>query len=249
MHFRLFACLVVLFSNLLTMAQRPDMTQWLNIGTSEERVQKLVSLGVEREAAETAVFEQNIEWQPIRSGSRHELAILFLPCNGLAAAYLHLLERTDNGWRVSSRAGFDCHYDQSVSFETAPLRKPNIDDVLVHHECEERGTGIVQQNFNVFAVSSGRLKLVLNTEEVIHASGVPIGSYELRQRSRFMALPATQPGAAVIEETRCRRLNGKLSIHQRHFSWNASSSRLVPSAFVKVAAVGEKTSAACDKSP
>ncbi|HEX7285809.1 MAG TPA: hypothetical protein VF532_06475 [Candidatus Angelobacter sp.] len=216
------------------------MDHWLNAGTEQERIHKLVSLGFAEDEAQLAV-QDLVQWQPIRSESRHGLAILFVPCGGLASASLYLLERGDRGWHVKDSVGFDCHYDDSVSFETVPLRNSNVDDVLVHHECEGHGTGILQQNFNVFIVTSGKFKIVLNTEEVVNGSALPVGSYELRQRSKFTALP----GAGIILETRCTNVNGRVSIQDRQFKWHASRSRFRPSRFVMNGAIAKKMGAVC----
>ena len=225
----------------LPVAGQSQMKEWLNSGTEKDRVQKLVSLGVERETAELAGGEE-VEWRPIRSESHREVAILFLPCGALYAAFLHLLEKTDQGWRVTDSVGFDCHYDESVSFETAPLRSPNFDDVLVHHECEEHGTGFVQQNLNVFAIVSSRFKLILTTEEIIEQMDT---SGEFLQRSSFAQIPATEPISRGLAETRCVTLSGKRTVYRRQFRWSAARFRFLRSQFIKVQAGEEKSKAAC----
>jgi hypothetical protein len=238
-----FACVAALFwGSFPTLAQTSNMNQWLNSGTEKQRIHRLVSLGVERETAELAVSERDIRWRPIRSESQHEFALLFLPCNGLAAAYLYLSEKADTGWHITDRFGFDCHYDDSVSFETVALRNPEVDDVLVHHACEGHGTGIVQQNLNVLAVNSEKLKLVLNTEEVIDAW--PSDGHEMHQRSQFASVPTVQPGSSAIEETRCISDNGKVTRQKRLFNWNSTAFRFQPSEFVKID-VGKKSKGAC----
>jgi hypothetical protein len=226
---RLFALVVVLSWNVPVMAQHSQMQKWLNTGTKEERVDKIVSLGVEQEPAELAVDDE-VEWRVIRSETHQEMALLFMPCNGLSSSLLYLLKGTDQGWRVADEVGFDCHYDESVSFEVASLRSPKVDDVLVHHECEGRGTGFVQQNFNVFAIVSSRFKLVLSTDEIVIESD---DRYELDQRSSF-ATRSTGAGSRVLEETRRSKENGKLTVEKRIFHWSPTESRFIPSQFVKV---------------
>jgi hypothetical protein len=227
------------------MAQPSVMELWLNTGTDEERAQKIVSLGVERETAELKVKEK-VKWRPVRSESHRETAILFLPCGALSdTSFLYLLESTDHVWHVTDRVGFDCHYDDSVSFDVVELRSPYVGDVLVHHECEAHGTGLVQQNFNVFAVVSSRFKLVLNTEEIFKASGYPAESHEFNQRSSFTIIPTTRSVSRVIQETRCTTENGRLTIQKREFRWSPAKFRFLPSPFVKVEATGAKSRAAC----
>src|ERR1700719_898146 len=133
MRWILFACVVFLSSSLPVMAQRSQMEEYLNSGTDEERVQKILSLGAKRESAELASGDQ-MKWRVIRSAPHQEMALLFTPCGSLYASFLYLLKNTDHGWRVVDDVGFDCHYDNNVYFEVASLRRSNIDDARVHHE-------------------------------------------------------------------------------------------------------------------
>jgi hypothetical protein len=218
------------------MAQQSQMEQYLNTGADEERVQKILSLGARRESVELASGTQ-VKWQAIRSDSPQEMALLFTPCGALYASFLYLLKSTDHGWRVVDDVGFDCHYDESVYFEVASLRRPNLDEVLVHHECEEHGTGFVKQNFNVFAIVSSKFKLVLNTEEIVRANGWP-GGGELDQQSSFAAMPTKGAGPGVIKEVRNTKENENLTIEKREFRWSRLKFRFIPSKFVKVKQTG-----------
>jgi hypothetical protein len=232
MKCRLFSSLAFLFLALPVMAQQSQMEEFLNTGSDAERVQKLLSFGARRESAELASGSE-VKWRVIRSDSPQEMALLFAPCGSLYASFLYLLKNTDHGWRVVDDVGFDCHYDNSVSFEVASIRRPNVDDVLVHHECEEHGTGYVKQNFNVFAIVSSKFKLVLNTEEIVKASGWP-GGGELDQQSLFAAMQTTGAGSGVIEETRNTKENENLTVEKRDFRWSRVRFRFIPSKFVKV---------------
>jgi hypothetical protein len=214
------------------MAQQSQMEEYLNTGSDPERVQKLLSLGAKRESAELTSGDQ-VKWRAIRSDSPQKMALLFMPCGSLYASFLDLLKNTGQGWRVVDEVGFDCHYDNSVSFEVASLRRPSVDDVLVHHECEEHGTGYVKQNLNVFVIVSSRFKLVLNTEEIVRKSGWP-GGGELDQQSLFATMPTIGAGSGAIEETRNIKENGNLTVEKRDFRWSKIRFRLVPSKFIKV---------------
>ncbi|MGO9602488.1 MAG: hypothetical protein ACLQAT_03620 [Candidatus Binataceae bacterium] len=213
-------------------AQQLQMQSWLNTGTNEERVEKMVSLGVERETAELATGE-NLEWRVVRTDAQRETAILFLPCDALSSASLYLLESTSHSWHVTDVVGFDCHYDDSVSVGVTALRSPKADDVFVHHECEGRGTGFLQQNFNVFVVASSKLKLVLSTKEILKESDWP-ETHVLNQRSSFALTRATRDGSGGIEEKRRTEKNGKRIVETRTFRWSPKEFRFVPSPFVKV---------------
>lgn len=219
------------------------MEDWVNSGTEKQRVHKLVSLGVADERARSAVFDRDIEWIPIRTESQNETAIMFFPCGAMYGAFLYVLRNADKGWHVTNRVGFDCHYDESVSVEAKSIRKPNVDDILVHHECEEHGTGFVQQDFNVFAISSGKLRLLLDAQELVKEDDLPTGGERL-QRSRFATFQE-QSGEPAIQETRCTTLDGKPTIEKRTFRWSDSAGRFLPSRLVRVEATADKAKAVC----
>lgn len=228
----LLACIALLLLSQPVTAQQSQMEEYLNTGTDEERVQKILSLGGTRESAELASGDR-VKWRAIRGNPPQEMALLFMPCGSLYASFLYLLKNTEHGWRVVDDVGFDCHYDNTVSFEVTPLRNPHVDDVLVHHECEEHGTGFVKQNFNVFAIVSSRFKLVLTTEEIVKASGWP-GGGELDQQSVFASVQTRGKRSGIIEETRRNKENGSLTVEKRDFRWSRIRFRFVPSKFVKV---------------
>jgi len=219
------------------------MAGWLNSGTEKQRAHKLVSLGVEDEMARLAVFDRDIEWVPIRTDSQNEAAIMFFPCGAMYGASLYVLKNADRGWQVTSRVGFDCHYDESVSVEAKSIRKPNVDDILVHHECEEHGTGFVQQNSNVFAVGSGKFRRLLDAEEVVRDNDLPTGGERL-QRSSFAAFHE-KSGVPAMQETRCTTLDGKLTIEKRTFRWSDSAGRFLPSKLKGVGANTDRAKAVC----
>jgi hypothetical protein len=235
------SCILLSLAALLfwprSMAQQPNMRLWLNTGTEEQRIQRLVALGVEPETADhaTSSIEPMVLWWSVRSESRQQYAILFLPCS-FDSAHLYLMQGTGEDWHTSDRVEFDCHYDNSVSVDISPIRRPTVDDVLVHHVSEGHGTGFSQQNFKVLLVSEGKLKIVLDTEEVLSVSHVPVGSYDLLQRSTFVTIPSVRSHSRVIEETRSTTLNGNLTVQRRHFRWAPSTNRYVPSKFSSVEA-------------
>lgn len=236
-------CTSLFFTSVVTLSQSLNMSRWLNTGNEKERTRKLVALGVEEEQARLAASD-TVEWRPIKGESDRKLAILFTPCGTFDASNLYLLESGSAGWHVTDTVGFDCHYDESLSVETASVRYPNIDDVLVHHECEERGTGYVEQHFNVFAVDSGKFRIVLNTKEVVKESRWP-QKYEFRLTSTFALLAPEESAARILQETQCVNENGEISIQKRRFSWNESAFRLVPADFVKVQTPRRSIEASC----
>ena len=225
----LLALLTLLVSG-MGFAQSEDMNVWLNTGTDEQRLQRLMQIGVARDIAENPVkgsVSPQIRWLPL---SQPDFAVLFIPCQ-LDSAYLHLAMHTEAGWRVVDRMEFDCHYDESVAVEDAHVRKAET-EIFVHHACEGRGTGYVEQNFEVIDVAGGKLKTVLNVEEV-HSESAPDGTYDLDQHSTFVIVPSRTYSRA-IEETRSIDLNGKLSVQRRYFHWSTATKRYEVSKFTSV---------------
>jgi hypothetical protein len=216
------------------------IVEWLN--TKGKAVERLLSLGVEPEIAESVTKGDTdiyIRWQTAHANAHERYGLLFLPCHvAWDYAYIFTLTRQGTGWHVSDSARLDCHYDQSVSYETLWIRDRDRDEILVHHACGGHGAGYLEQDFSVFAVSNGKLKEELETEEVIHSyprgpGGPP---RDLDQSSTFTLVPVRNSRSRAIEETRSSTLNGKLSVQRRTFRWNAASGRYVPSGFTAVEA-------------
>jgi len=236
MNARILSRAVFLIFSLQFAPQHNDMRMQLNAGTKEERIQQLVALGVEQKTADEALspIDPVVEWQPIRTESRQQYAILFLPCT-VDSAYLYLMKNVGEEWKISDSADFDCHYDNSVSIGISPARESAVDDVLVHHVSEAHGTGVSFQHFKVITVTEGKLKVVLDTEEVVEASHVvPVGRYNLHQQSTFVVIPVVHSHSVVIEETRSTVLNDKLTVSRRRFRW--AGNRYVRTRFVPLTA-------------
>ena len=202
----------------------------LNSGTDAERATLLSGMGVSTEIVDAYKSDSQrpqLTWLTLQSATRPNSALLFLPCR-LDSAYLYLMKQTDSGWRVVDRSEFDCHYDGSVSISTVPGRQL----IFVHRAGEGHGTGFMQQNFKVIDVADGKLRVVLNAEEVKIASRTPLGSYDLNQNSTFVLLPASS--SDVIEETRSVNLNGRLKVERRYFRWSERDKQFLAAKFSAV---------------
>jgi hypothetical protein len=234
--------LVLLTSGgIVASAQQRSMRVWLNTGTGEQKMQRLVTMGVGPEAAEVVAISSGpeVEWLPLHTKSDKQLAVLFIPCSG-DSAFAYLMKQAANDWQAADHVGFDCHYDGSVWLEVAAIVKKAAEDVLVHHACVSHGTGFVQQDFQVLAVRHDKLKSVLDTTEILKAADEGLDKY---QRSSFVVVPSSV--GRVIEETRSTTLNGRLSVDRRYFRWVASEGAYRPSRFVPVSVqlpvAGEKS--------
>lgn len=233
--------MVVLIASLRLFAQQQDMRQWVLGENREQAKQRLTSLVVDRDAVEglDSPLYKYAQWNSLRTNSEPQFATLFLPCTR-DIAYLYLLANENAAWHVKDRLRLDCHYDLNVSIEISPLRGPTLDEVMIHHACDGHGAGFLQQNFTVTTMVDGKFKTELETEEVLNVSRVGGPRYDLSQRSTFTAIPIRGSNSHVIEETRTKTLNGKLTVQRRRFRWSASSGRYLPSKFVAVEANDER---------
>jgi hypothetical protein len=217
------------------------MQLWLN--RSGKSVDPLVSLGVDRKIAESflsaAEEDESVwaRWQTARAGAHQRFAVLFLPCHGGGdTAYLYILARQERVWHATDHIEADCHYDNSVSFETVSIRDPNRDEILLHHACAGHGTGILFQDFQVYIPSHDKLVPELDTQEVQKAFPVGPVRHDLVQRSTFAVIPVRTSRSRDIEETRSSLLNDRLTVQRRIFCWNPAKGKYVPSAFTRVEA-------------
>jgi hypothetical protein len=225
-------------SRLAVPTQSSDMERWLNSGKEEERAEHLVSIGLERNVATEYTRKVYARWLPLRTGQGQNNAILFLPCVR-DNAYIYLMEQENNNWRVSDYERPDCHYDMSVSVEIAAIRNPALDEILMHHVCEGHGSGLLQQDFEVYSVAGGKFKQVLDAEEVIFAMqyvdmNTPMN--EIHQKSHFVLVPIVNSRSRVIEETQSDQFNKKLTVKRRQFRWNVAKGCYLPTKFVPIVA-------------
>jgi hypothetical protein len=238
---KLLATFCALLSYSLGAVQDVEMQTLINTGTRNERIERLAGLGVERGVAEssTSATAPTLTWLPLRTGAKAAAAILFLPCNAGDSAFLYLFAN-DERWNIKDKAEFDCHYENSVSVELTSAVENGIDDVVVHHANEGHGTGFSQQNFNLFHVIAGRLRLVLDAEKIVRVNRPAVGGDALNetQQSVFVVIPtASRP--YIVEETRSITRNQQLSVTRRRFRWSAAKGRYLPSRFVPVVANGD----------
>jgi hypothetical protein len=98
----MFCIAAVLLTTLPPAAQQFPMGQWLNTGSHQERVLKLVSLGIDQDEAELAAYDDEVVWRTIHAESRHDFAVLFLPCDGQFSPSIHVLENGNSGWHITA---------------------------------------------------------------------------------------------------------------------------------------------------
>lgn len=216
-----------------------EIENWLNDGPGA--IQRLVGLGVDQKTAEESVDsypedDLHIQWKTVNSESKEHLAALFLPCIGNDVAYLFAMQKANDAWQVTDREGFDCHYDATVSMEIARIHDPNRDEVLIHHVGGGHGTGFVQQNYNVFSIAQGKLKIRLDTEEILDDHQPSQRIHDIVRRSTFTIIPIIHSRSRAIEETRSSILNDHLMVQRRIFRWDPAKGCYSSTTFVTVEA-------------
>jgi hypothetical protein len=221
------------------LAEDSQFQNWLNDGPGAP--ERLLALGVDRETAKEFADsfgpdDLKMVWKSVNSGAEAGVAVMFLPCDGLSAANLFALKKDKSGWKATDRVGLDCHYDDSVSMDVTQVRSESRNEILIHHVCEERGTGFVQQNLKGFSLIQGKLKLVLDTPEVLDDVQFGKKPHELKERSTFAIIPVIGSRSRVIEQTRSQTLNGRLIVQRRIFRWDAAKGCYRPSPFSPVEA-------------
>jgi len=107
-----------------------------------------------------------------------------MPCSSILGAPILLLERLDNRWHLRDQEGMDCHYDDSASVQLTNLTSSKQYDLLLHHDCQGRGTGYVEQHTRVLQIVGTRFKQVLDRDDVVHA--FPSGATGTFEESTFL---------------------------------------------------------------
>jgi len=235
MKVRILIASTLLICGCAARAQQIGMDEWLNDGTEKQRIQRLAGIGVPFDMARLTVdSEASVEWLALRDHSSGKQAVLFLGCNGLSGAAVYLLSRSSNAWSVRDHLGLDCHYDDLTSVELAVIRDPESEELLVHHDCGDRGTGFYDQHFRIFAIAGNRFQHELDATEDLLDQG---GAQDLKQRSTFTVVPMANSKQRTIEETRSSIVNGiRLRVERRYFYWSTQQGKYLPSAFTTVTA-------------
>jgi hypothetical protein len=214
-------------------SQNPEtMSNWLN-GSPKETTKRLMALSVPENVARIYGEEQSfLKWQILRKGADTNWAVMFLPCE-LDDAYVYVMHYDGTAWHATDSDSFDCHYDMSVRFKLAPVLLKGDDAVLIHHANEGHGTGYVEQHFEIEIVKAGKLRVVLDRQEVMLLA--PPRGQEIRERNDFVLLPALKIFPRIVEETKTTRTGeDELQVQRRYFRWSEKNGEYLPSRFIAV---------------
>jgi hypothetical protein len=198
--------------------------------THAERVAFLRGLGLD---AETVIqvdadgFSPDSVVEPMRSSSGRIYGLLALPCSTNLSAALYLLERSGGGeWRTADRVYWSC-FDENPTHSITSL-VPHEDTILVEHVNSGHGTDMVQDDIQLYGVSSGKLRKLFSTVDyVCDSTWMPVGSVISEKTSSFLKFPSNR-----LEETRVTSRNHRLiKIERRVWNWSPAQKTMVSSRF------------------
>ena len=169
----------------------------------------------------SANYIGGFHWFYLNSRSGTSLNALALPCASISGAPIFLLERSNGRWHLRDREGMDCHYDDSANVQLAGLTSRKQYDLLLHHDCQGRGTGYVEQHTRVLRIVGTHFKQVLDREDVVHA--FPPGGTGTSEESTFLPTSLNtleQTREANIYDSNYQPIMSRISISRRTFHWD-----------------------------
>lgn len=161
------------------------------------------------------------DWFYLNSRPGTSLNVLALPCSSTLGAPILLLERSDNHWHLRNQEGMDCHYDNSANVQLVSLTSSKQYDLLLHHDCQGRGTGYIEQHTRVLQIVGTRFKQVLDQEDVVHA--FPPGGTGTFEESTFLPTSLNtleQTREVTTYDENDQPILSKIVITRRTFHWD-----------------------------
>jgi hypothetical protein len=213
------------------LGEMEDMLRSADVG---QRVDLLTRLGVDPSIGKTVVEElqpgQKIELLPIRVQEETHYGLAFLP--SFRECYLYLLQEADGDpkmrWHVIDKQELNCWHGAGF-VELLPLRTPNAEDLVIHRVNYNHGSGVVEDQTQVFSILRGKLVQTLATQDYL--SEETLGTENTTEhRSTFLRFPDLS-----LEETRTIAVNDKLEkVERRYWRWSGRKLRFTPSLFKPV---------------
>src|SRR6185312_5691239 len=165
------------------------------------------------------------KWIHIGTTAEGTLHVLALPCSSILGAPILLLEHSKGLWHLRDQDGMDCHYDDSANLEPVSLTSGRNLDLLLHHDCRDRGTDYAEQHMRLLRIVGTHFHTVLETQDVVHA--YPAGSNGSGSFEESAFLPTS---AHTLEQTRTSTTYkndnqpdfADATIQRRSYVWNGS---------------------------
>jgi hypothetical protein len=215
------------------------MENTLDVADVHQKAELLARLGVDplvaKAASEALLPGQKIQLFPIRTTGGAPSGIAFLPNGTGISCSLYLLQGSDEHpdtkhWHAVDHQDINC-WDGPASLETMPLRRPDEDDLVLHHVNENHGSGEASDQTQIFSILGGKLVQTLATQDYRFENSMAIRD-GLEQRSTFLRFPDSS-----LEETRTTTLNDKLKkVERRSWRWSEQKRTFVSTPFLPVVA-------------
>jgi hypothetical protein len=211
-----------------------EMEDMLSLADAGQKAGLLVRLGVDpviaKYVAEGLQPGETIGIKPIRMPGEADYGAVFLRGGTGVSGYLYLLQGSDQdpkkkAWHVVDYQEINC-WDGPYSYEIMPLRRPDRDDMVLHHVNENHGSGVVANQTQVYSILNGKLVQTLATQDFL--SQLTLGTEDtLEQRSTFLRFPNNS-----LEETRASTFNDKLKkVERRYWRWSEPMQKFLPGQF------------------
>ena len=223
----------------IAMGKLDEMESLLSGADEGQKVDLLTRLGIDpaigKMVAEELLPGQKIELQPIRVQQETHYGVAFLPNS--RDCYLYLLQGAadDPGkmpWHVIDKQLLNCWNGAGV-VELMALRHPDADDLVIHHVNYNHGSGVVEDQTQVFSILNRKLVQTMVTQDYLleETLGSPT-EIQTEHRSTFLRFPDRS-----LEETRTTTVNDELKkVERRYWRWSGRKLRFTPSPFMPVVA-------------
>jgi hypothetical protein len=210
-----------------------EMEHMLGLADAGQKVDLLTRLGIDPVVGKTVTEEllpgQKIALLPIRVRHDTHYGVAFLP--SFRNCYLYLLQGADSDpgkmpWHAIDKQELNC-WDGAGALELLALRHPDTDDLVIHHVNDNHGSGVVEDQTQIFSILNGKLVQTMATQDFL--SEETLGTEIVREhRSTFLRFPDLS-----LEETRTSAVNNKLEkIERRYWRWSELKRRFIPGQFV-----------------
>ena len=219
----------------IAMGKLNEMEQLLCPAAAGQTVDPLTRLGIDPVIGKMVVEEllpgQKIDLQAIRAHHETHYGVAFLP--NFRGCFLYLLQGADDDpknmpWHVIDKQVLNCWNGPSV-LELMALRRADADDLVVHHVNYNHGSGVEEDQTQVFSILNGKLVQTLVTQDFL--SEETLGTdIKTKHKSTFLRFPNLS-----LEETKTIAVNDKLKkVERRYWRWSEQKRRFFPSRFMPV---------------
>lgn len=147
-----------------------------------------------------------------------------------AGEVLAVLGRMRGGrWQYEGSAGLWDPGGGKLKVELIALVDPPVEEIVVHNNQVENGTGVWQGDLMVFKVIGHRLRKVLDTVEYSHLKQWTKPFHEVDQQSTFKFILASKDQPAEVDEVQTITTDTAKVVLERSFQWSKRTDTFDPS--------------------